>query len=484
MKVKSTTKRIVTIIVVFILFFGICVVPASEVNALTYSDTVYRTPKGKRYHKSTCPSIQSSKLTAVTVSQAMELGLTACNICLKGTNPQPEAHVHSLKKVPAKAATCTEGGNSLHWKCSSCGRVFLDSQGKTGTTIEKVTTKATGHKWDGGKITRVATTTAAGVKTYTCTVCKTTKTESIPKLLPGADKIRRLYGLNRYETAYRIADEYMKDSGQIKLKDIIVVSGENYPDALSASYLAKVKKAPIILWRAKENKNVQEYIKKNLQQGGYVYLIGGPTIVGKEVASGMRSYKFVRIYGKDRYETNAKVLIKAGVKKLSGIDIGMICDGTSFQQALIASSTGHPIILAKKTGITKEQRSLLAGTAFNGFQCLMNMDELPLSFVKSFSVFNFSKMVGFDYVSMAELSVLIAKAYHPESKEVILASDTDFPDGLCGGTLALVNKAPILLINNKNYNGISKYTKRLSLAKVTVLGGPTIITDQTAVNIM
>ena len=37
------------------------------------------------------------------------------------------------------------------------------------------------HDWDGGKITKEATETAEGVKTYTCTACGETKTESIPK---------------------------------------------------------------------------------------------------------------------------------------------------------------------------------------------------------------------------------------------------------------------------------------------------------------
>ena len=41
---------------------------------------------------------------------------------------------------------------------------------------------ATGHKWDNGKITTPATTENEGIKTYTCTVCGDTKTESIPKL--------------------------------------------------------------------------------------------------------------------------------------------------------------------------------------------------------------------------------------------------------------------------------------------------------------
>ena len=40
------------------------------------------------------------------------------------------------------------------------------------------------HTWDAGKVTKAATEQAEGEKTYTCTVCKATKTEIIPKLKP------------------------------------------------------------------------------------------------------------------------------------------------------------------------------------------------------------------------------------------------------------------------------------------------------------
>ena len=40
---------------------------------------------------------------------------------------------------------------------------------------------ATGHSWDNGKITKEATCTAEGEKTYTCTTCQKTRTESIAK---------------------------------------------------------------------------------------------------------------------------------------------------------------------------------------------------------------------------------------------------------------------------------------------------------------
>jgi hypothetical protein len=42
-----------------------------------------------------------------------------------------------------------------------------------------------GHSWDAGIVTRKPTTTAEGSLTYTCTVCKATRTEQIPVRVPG-----------------------------------------------------------------------------------------------------------------------------------------------------------------------------------------------------------------------------------------------------------------------------------------------------------
>lgn len=48
--------------------------------------------------------------------------------------------------VPAVKATCTKAGNIEHWKCTECGRVFLDAAGKQETSPGAVAIIATGHK--------------------------------------------------------------------------------------------------------------------------------------------------------------------------------------------------------------------------------------------------------------------------------------------------------------------------------------------------
>ena len=52
-----------------------------------------------------------------------------------------------LKKVPSKAATCTEEGNIEHWYCSGCGNYYTDSKGTSKTTHANVTTKKADHDY-------------------------------------------------------------------------------------------------------------------------------------------------------------------------------------------------------------------------------------------------------------------------------------------------------------------------------------------------
>lgn len=62
---------------------------------------------------------------------------------------------------------------------------YICTHANCGFTVAK-TVSAGAHKFDGGVITTPATDTTAGVKTYTCSVCGKTKTETIPAKNPCA----------------------------------------------------------------------------------------------------------------------------------------------------------------------------------------------------------------------------------------------------------------------------------------------------------
>lgn len=94
------------------------------------------------------------------------------------------AHTYSAYTYKTKP-TCTKNGKKTK-TCTECGH-----------TVSK-TVKATGHKSDGGKVTKKASYYSSGTKTYTCTKCdKVISTVKIDKLTLGkvknleADRIKR-----------------------------------------------------------------------------------------------------------------------------------------------------------------------------------------------------------------------------------------------------------------------------------------------------
>lgn len=78
---------------------------------------------------------------------------------------------HTLVKVEAKAATCAAAGNSEYWTCSTCGKAFKDADGKTEVKLSDVTIAAKSHTLV--KVPYVAPTyKSTGVKEhYKCSAC-------------------------------------------------------------------------------------------------------------------------------------------------------------------------------------------------------------------------------------------------------------------------------------------------------------------------
>ena len=94
-----------------------------------------------------------------------------CTVCQKTKTEEIPATGHQHTEIRnKKEATCKDKGYTGDVYCKDCGEKLSD-----GKTIAKTTE----HTWDGGKVTKAATCTEKGVKTYTCTVCGATKTEEI-----------------------------------------------------------------------------------------------------------------------------------------------------------------------------------------------------------------------------------------------------------------------------------------------------------------
>lgn len=114
-------------------------------------------------------------IDAAKAATCTETGLTegkhcaTCGEVLVAQEVTPKLG-HTEVVDAAKAATCTETGLTEGKHCSTCGEVLV---------AQEVTPKL-GHAWDNGKVTKEPTETETGAKTFACTRCGETKTETIP----------------------------------------------------------------------------------------------------------------------------------------------------------------------------------------------------------------------------------------------------------------------------------------------------------------
>lgn len=92
-----------------------------------------------------------------------------CGLTTSRRQTPATGHIHTEVRNQ-KDATYKEEGYTGDTYCKDCGKKL-----ETGTVINKL-----GHTWDNGVITKEATETEEGIKTYTCKTCGETKTEKIP----------------------------------------------------------------------------------------------------------------------------------------------------------------------------------------------------------------------------------------------------------------------------------------------------------------
>lgn len=155
----------------------------------------------------------------------------------------------------------------------------------------------------------------------------------------------RLSGTDRYGTSAAVAQALGPSN------TVVLATGENYPDALSAAPWAASKGIPILLTeRGKLSQTAATYIRNNSVSKAYV--IGGTGVVSDSVVS-MLPRDTTRISGNDRFGTNLAVLKQF----YNDFNLGKLylATGNNFPDALsgsaIASLSGSPIILTDSGGL-------------------------------------------------------------------------------------------------------------------------------------
>lgn len=169
-------------------------------------------------------------------------------------------------------------------------------------------------------------------------------------------EVTRIGGKDRYETAVAIASELDTDA-----TDAVVVSGLNFPDALSAGAYAALNDKPILLTRPDR---IPASIEEELEFYNSSTIIGGTGAVSEAVAEQLPNAR--RVSGADRYLTSAAV----AELLFDGAVEGFAANGQNFPDALtgnvLAAAYEAPMLLVQKDEINPriETRANYYGTVF------------------------------------------------------------------------------------------------------------------------
>ncbi len=404
-------------------------------------------------------TVVSSAPTNKTVGSAIDLPLGTNKIVVNGSNRTLGFQIDSGDTGVALGATKTLnltlngvafGRSSGSWSSDDSSIASITSDGKvTGKKLGTTTIRAGSQK-----------TNRASIK------------------LNVYERIR-VAGNNRYGTSIAAADKLKSLQGKSRFNCMIIAYGDNFADALSATYLAAVKKAPIILVNKSQESTVANYVRNNLASGGKLYLIGGTAVVSQNLENSLRNLNPVRLAGANRFGTNLAILKEAGV---SGQDV-LICTGKNYADSLSASSVGKPIMLIGDS-ISTDQINFLRTNRSSGRYYLIGG-----TFAVPDSVGNQLRGIGGTVQRVAGnnrygTSLEVAKKFFAGSRNyVVCVYAMNYPDGLSGGPIAVQYNSPVLLVSKDSSKDAREYAKSVGARHIVAVGGAGIIPDNTLDNV-
>ena len=387
----------------------------------------------------------------------------------------PHVHVHDYRDVVV-APTCQKAGYTSH-RCKTCGDYYVDAPTPVvacnpGEPVRENEVAPTRDKQGG-----------YDEVTY-CTYCSNECSREHKVIEIPAVTVDRISGKNRSATALAAADALKAELGTESFDVILLASGSQFADALAGSYLAAVKSAPILLHTNQGAASNQSYITKTLSADGTVYILGGSSAVPQSVEDGLkeRGVTVKRLSGKDRFATNIAILQEAGIAE--GQEI-LVCTGYNFADSLSASATGMPILLVNSnkntlTEVQKDYLNSLDGCVFTIIGGTGAVGETLMQQLEDYGDIT-GRISG---KTRYETSVLIAKTYFENPDCVFLAYGQNFPDGLCGGPLAYVKGAPLLLVQSGQESKPATYVMENNIFHAFVMGGTGVISDDTVAAVM
>ncbi|MCS5714025.1 cell wall-binding repeat-containing protein [Herbiconiux sp. CPCC 205716] len=289
--------------------------------------------------------------------------------------------------------------------------------------------------------------------------------------------VHRIGGADRFAVSAAISADTFAAVTSVPVA--YVVSGETFPDALSASALAGLKGGPVLLTR---RDGLPDAVKSELSRlrPAKIVVLGGPAAISAATydAIGLLAPMTIRLGGADRFDVSAAAAREAFPEALP--PVSFVASGENFPDALSgAAAAGHlggPVLLTRTadlpgvihTELTREKAGLVK---------ILGGPNAVSAAVQTAIVTTIqpetARIAGGDRF---EGSAAVSSTLFGAADTVYIASGESFPDALSGGAAAIVKEAPVLLVNRSSIpEPIKAELTRLKPTSIVVLGGTSAI---------
>lgn len=272
-------------------------------------------------------------------------------------------------------------------------------------------------------------------------------------------------GEDRIDTAIKVSEHYFT-----KADFVVIARSDDFPDALTASVLAKALNGPILLTKGNSiSPDLEEEIKRLGTKK--IYIAGGDQAISDRVEHQLKNLADVkRIGGRDRYETS--VLIARKVVELTGNKgKAMVATGQDFADALsispYAAKMGYPILLVKGDFVPEVVKTAADELGKQGVFILGGEKAVSDRLKKDLP----PVLLRIGGEDRYETSALIAERLFGDSKKAFLATGQVFSDALVIGPVAASENGPVLLTKKSSLPRVMKnHMEQANYQKIVIIG--------------
>ncbi|QJU54687.1 cell wall-binding repeat-containing protein [Herbiconiux sp. KACC 21604] len=291
----------------------------------------------------------------------------------------------------------------------------------------------------------------------------------------------RIAGTDRYDQAARVSASIFSEA-----ETVYLASGEKFADALSASSVAGIHGAPLLLTQsgtlpASTATELGRLKPKN------VVVVGGPLTIADAVLTAVEGSTFhptvTRISGVDRYDSS-RLLIGDGTFGRPSSPLAYLADGRNFPDALAASPaavTQNAAVLlvdGSRTALSQDDRAALDGAGVAQVTIAGGPNSVSTGVESSLSpTYNGTRVSG---ANRYEGAVAVNGVF-TEARVAFLASGELYPDALSAGPAAGHTGNPIYLVQKGCVpTSVLDDIARIGAKEIVILGGVNTVSAEVA----